>query len=68
METETPIFGQFKIYKMLEKPYEYIMAKTYTSLVDDRSLEKKKNMYQSLPVHKNIINFDLVDLKRGTHL
>lgn len=68
METETPTFGQFKIYKMLEKPYEYIMLKSYTSLIDDKSLEKKKDRYQNLPTHKNIINFDFVDFKRGTRL
>lgn len=68
METETPTFGQFKIYKMLEKPYEYIMLKSYTSLIDDNSLEKKKNKYQNLPIHKNIINFDFVEFKRGMRL
>ena len=50
---------------MLEKPYEYIMRKDYTAMVEDQLLEKRKQRYLDIPKNKSLINFDFVNLRQG---
>lgn len=59
------MFGNFKIYKMQEKPYEYIMKKTYHGPYDNNLLEDKKKRYANAPRNKNVVSFDMVELKLG---
>lgn len=39
MKTKSPHFGDFNIYRMQEKPYEYVMNKVYTSVAGTKTLE-----------------------------
>lgn len=66
MEANTPSFGTFKIYKMQEKPYEYIMCKTYSAMVGSEVLEYRKKKYERHPQNKNIIPFDFMFFRQGT--
>ena len=38
---ESTQFGEFKIYKMIKKPYEAIMCKTFISSNNDEEITRK---------------------------
>jgi hypothetical protein len=68
LEANSPHFGFFKVYKMREKPYEYLMCKTYTAMVGTETLQSKKQNYSRYGPHKSVIPFEYISLRQGKKL
>ena len=62
-KTESLQFGEFKIYKMKQKPFEAIMQKTFISATGDLSLMEKEKWYKSFISDKNVIKMDEIKLE-----
>lgn len=52
---------------MLEKPYEYLMRKTYSGLSNNQKLYKKYEWYRTMDEDKNSVSLDFIKLIESTY-